>query len=149
MAGEVIVRSALDPAEFSPITIDAAELEVLTQTTGVPDDVESVTLRFEGPRLRARLLQLSAHAARRIAGGQPRRNLSGFRDAIADPGAQLVEVEWQEGEARVLTGIFTIAEAQVGPESNRRQSFTLVVFPCDRLRFYGLGEDDFQEVDTS
>ena len=79
--------------------------------------------------------------ARRIAGGRPRRNLSGFSDAVADPGAQLVTVSWQEVnpwsgalEAKTLTGIFSVASKSV---SRRQEGLTVVVFACDRLRFYG------------
>lgn len=131
---------------FADIVIDAESAQVLTNLSGVPDGNDPLTFRFEGPRLRPTLLTLAAHASWRVAGGRPQRNLSGFTAATADPGGQIVTVEWMEGEARELTGIYTLPDAQLGPDGHRRQAFTMVVWACQRLRFYGLGDSDYQDV---
>jgi hypothetical protein len=128
---------------FSPITVGPAEI-IPTQLDGVPDGTDSVTFRFEGPELRAKMLELSQHQANRISGGQPRRNLSGYRDAVADPGAQMVTVTWTEGSERSVTGIYRVVSAQVGSGGHRRQTFSVILYPCDRLRFYGM--TTFQEL---
>jgi len=120
---------------FAPITVGPAE--VLTQTGGAPDGVDAVTFHFVGSELRAALLALTPHQARRLSGGQPRSNLSGFRDAVADMGAQLTRVSWQEEVTRSVTGVYVITAVQIGPGGPRQQSFDVIVYPCDRLRFYG------------
>lgn len=131
--GEVTFSSPFN--NFAPVVLGPAE--TLEQTSGIPDETTPVTLRFTGTALRAKLLQLSPHQARRLAGGQPRRNLSGYTDAVADPGAQIVRVRWQEGTERSITGVFTILDATVGTGGHRVQSFSVIIYPCDRLRFFG------------
>lgn len=131
----VTFASALSTPAFTSIVVGPAE--VLDNLTGIPDGKTPVTFRITGVALRAKQLELAVHQAKRISGGQPRRNLSGYMDAVADPGAQLVKVTWQEGTERAVTGIFTIPEATIGSGGHRVQSFSVIVYPCDRLRFYG------------
>ena len=87
---------------------------------------------------------LAPFEARRIAGGRPRKNLSGFCDAVCDPGAQLVTVLWTEVnpwngrlQENSLTGIFSLVSKSA---ARRQEGLTVVAFACHRLRFYGLPE---------
>jgi hypothetical protein len=135
---------------FMPLTGSAVVMPM-------PDDIdranEAITFTWRDPigqsqTFRQLLDALKTFEARRISGGQPRRNLSGYRDAVADPGAQICTVTWQEIDPWTgssidysETGIISIVSVRV---ARREESISVILYPCDRLRFYGM--TTFQEL---
>jgi hypothetical protein len=136
---DIIISSAITPVQFVPITLPAPQ-----QISGKFGSGKPTALTWRDSSVRPMLAQLQAIEARRISGGQPRRNLSGFYDALAEFGAQLVTVTLSEGTSMSETGIISIVAADAGPGGPLVQNTSLVIFPCQRLRYYGLSQ--FQSV---
>lgn len=105
-----------------------------------------VQIQLTGSGVRDYFEPISEISCRRISNGQPRMSLSGFQDAIVNPGGQLVKLEINEGGWNEDTGVIQVLDAAVGPGGPLVTEMTLVFWPCHTLWFYGLGEDDRQSV---
>jgi hypothetical protein len=140
---ELKIESALTPATFSPIILgEELQPQIMAGKLG---SGRPVILTFQAFEVRKDILpQLLAIEARRISGGQPRKNLSNFQDAIAEFGAQLITLTLQEGSSISETGIISVSEMNVGSGGFRNTTTSIAFYPCQRLRYYGLTE--FQSV---
>lgn len=137
------VRAA--PA-FTPIHVaDQAGLAV-ERMQGRLGHGDAVQLLLRGSAVRNYYQAILDVSCRRIANGQPRRSLSGYLDAIADPGGQLVTLEVREGNWVADDGIIQVLDASVGPGGPAVTELTLLFWPCHTLWFYGLGPDERQTV---
>lgn len=139
MADVVTFESPISPAAFTTF-----ELPPPQQISGKLGSGQAVTLTWTDSSIRPELSKVFAVEARRIANGAPRKNLSGFRDAIAELGGSLVRLKLLEGLELNEVGIVSVVQANAGPGGHLVQSTSIVFFPCDRLRFYG--SQEFQSV---
>lgn len=140
---ELKIESALTPATFSPIILgEELQPQVMAGKLG---SGRPVILTFQAFEVRKDILpQLLAIEARRISGGQPRRNLSGFSDAICEPFGQLVTLTLTEGTNISETGIISVSEMNVGAGGFRNTTTSVAFYPCQRVRWFGL--PGFQSV---
>lgn len=140
---ELRIESALTPATFSPIVLsEELQPQIMSGKLG---SGRPVILTFQSFEVRADILPaLLAIEARRIAGGQPRKNLSNFQDAICEFGGQLVTLTLTEGVNVSEAGIISVSEMNVGTGGFRNTTTSIAFFPCQRLRYFGLSE--FQSV---
>ena len=137
----------ITPLNSTAITISSASESIKARRgaqsiEGFAGSERAVTFEFSRPNSRSIITDLSAFEAHRISNGQPRKNLSGYIDAVCDPGGSICLFEWSERnpvtkalEAKSFYGIFQIASASARGVGDNR--VTLIAYPCDRLRYYG------------
>lgn len=134
------------PPSFTPIHILEGEGVALQTMQGRLGTRDPVQLTLVGSGLRNYYEAILAITAGDIANGRPRRSLSGFTDATADVGAQLVTLEVKEGAWSSGFGILSSLGTTVGPGSHLINQFDLIFYPCHTLWYYGLTEAERQSV---